>query len=263
MGLNKRIKSTPPLDRSQRNPRAGPLWPTLNRNTLIDSSWAYSGERSPLDFLCTHSLFPTTEPYRQVHSRTAGLSAFHTCLVLSAFSYRKEWQSHLCRLFRPRPLVTEGGSSSGEWPQDKLHYFYIFRHNHSPASLQETWGTNLKIHLFPCNQSSMYNSPQHPAEVFVGEYSSACVFSWLSYSQGIKRNGSLSEIKQKTTPSQCGCFSLISSLLGRQFTSTTGFSNSPNRYKKHYPVRQTVGTQTLLYWHTDHSSPQLDWSPCS
>lgn len=61
--------------------------------------------------------------------------------------------------------------------------------------------------------------------------------------RGKKRNGSLSKIKQKTTLPQCGCFSLTSSLLGRQFTSTMDFPNSPNRYRERYPVRHTEETR--------------------
>lgn len=92
----------------------------------------------------------------------------------------------------------------------------------------------------------------------MGEYT-APVFSADSLFSGDIRNGSLSEIKQKTPPFQCGClFSLTSSLLGRQFTSTMDFSNSPNRYKRHYPVRQTVGTQmadTALLTHRPRFTP--------
>lgn len=86
------------------------------------------------------------------------LSAFHICSVLRAFIDRRDSgkrgsQSTYAGFPGLTPLVTEGRSSSGEWPQDKLHPFYIFRHNHSPASLQEIWGPNLKIHLFPYKQS--------------------------------------------------------------------------------------------------------------
>lgn len=159
MGLNKKIKSTPPLDRSQKSPRVLPLWPILNRNTLLDSSRAYFQVKRTL-------LISYVRTQNLSHHRAFQASAFQNCpaspLSTCAWywvpSATEEWQSHLCRLSRSHLLITEDRSSSGEWPQDKLHYFYIFRHNHSPASLQETWGTNLKIHLFPCNQSSMYNA---------------------------------------------------------------------------------------------------------
>lgn len=75
-------------------------------------------------------------------------------------------------------------------------------------------------------------------------------------SQGGK-NGSLSEIKQETIPPQCGGFSLMSPLLGRQFSSTLVF---PNRYTRHSPVRHTVETQmadTALLTHRQASIPAV------
>lgn len=185
MGLDKGKKRTP-LGRSQRSPRVLPLWPILNRNTLLDSSRAYFQVKRTL-------LISYVRTQNLSHHRAFQASAFQncpasplsTCAWYRVPSATEEWQSHVCRLSRSHLLITEDRSSSGEWPQDKLHYFYIFRHNHSPASLQETWGTNLKIHLFPCNQSSMYNA-LHSTQLqsLWEEYSSACIFSWLIILRG-------------------------------------------------------------------------------
>lgn len=105
----------------------------------------------------------------------------------------------------------------------------------------------------------MYNALHSTQLQSLWESIAAPVFSADSLFSGDIRNGSLSEIKQKTPPLQCSCFfSWTSSLLGRQFTSTMDFSNSPNRYKRHYPVRHTVGTQmadTALLTHRPRFTP--------
>lgn len=52
-------------------------------------------------------MFPTRAFQASALLNCLALSAFHICLVLSAFSDRREWQkrltNHLCRLPRPHP----------------------------------------------------------------------------------------------------------------------------------------------------------------
>lgn len=124
-------KHTPTWQIPEKSSCPAPLTHTEQKYSHRFKLGIFSGEKNPLDFLCTHSKpFPSHSLTGKYIPELPGLSTFHVCLVLSAFSYRKEWQSHLCRLSRPQLLITEGRSFSGEWPQDKLHYFYSFRHNH-------------------------------------------------------------------------------------------------------------------------------------